>query len=77
MTIIYSRIDALSSTTLPSPVRHALKLSPGDALAYEIGHDDQVVIRRSPVSDEAYLRALAETLDEWNSPEDAAAFDDL
>jgi bifunctional DNA-binding transcriptional regulator/antitoxin component of YhaV-PrlF toxin-antitoxin module len=77
MTVIYSRIDAFSSTTLPSPVRHALNLSPGDALEYEIGPDGRVVIRRSPPSDETYLRALAATLGEWNTPEDAAAFDDL
>ena len=77
MTAAYSRIDAYSSTVLPSPVRRALKLSPGDALEYEIDSDGRVQIRRSPPSDEAHLRALASVLDEWSSPDDAAAFDDL
>lgn len=77
MTAVYSRIDAFSATTLPSPVRQALKLSPGDALEYEIGPDDRVQIRKSPPSDDTHLQALALTLGEWNSPEDAAAFDDL
>ena len=77
MTAVYSRIDGFSSTTLPSPVRHALRLSPGDALEYEIGEDGRVQIRRSPKSDEAHLQALASVLGEWSTPEDAAAFDDL
>ncbi len=77
MTALYSRIDAFSSTTLPSPVRHALNLSPGDALEYEIGSAGDVLIRRSPHSDVGHLQALAATLGEWNTPEDAAAFDDL
>ena len=77
MTAVYSRIDAFSSTTLPSPVRQALNLSPGDALEYEIDPDGRVQIKRSPRSDEAHLQALASVLGEWNSPEDAAAFDDL
>ena len=77
MTAAYSRIDAFSSTTLPSPVRPALKLSPGDALEYEIALDGQVRISKSPPSDEAHLHALASTLGESNSAEDAAAFEDL
>ena len=77
MTAVYSRIDAFSATVLPSPVRRALSLSPGDALEYEIGTDGQVQIRRSPPPDVPHLHALASVLGEWNSPEDAAAFDDL
>ena len=34
-------------------------------------------IRKMPVADDAYLRGLAHTLDEWNSPEDEAAWRDL
>lgn len=77
MTAAYSRIDRDASTTLPSPVRQALGLKPGDSLEYEITQHGPVVIRRSPLSDTPHLKALQETLSEWNTPEDAAAFDDL
>lgn len=76
MTAVHSRITPDSQTVLPSPVRHALGLKPGDMLEYEI-EEGHVVLRRSPPSDDVHLRALQGTLSEWNSPEDAAAFDDL
>lgn len=76
MTAVHSRLTWDSQTTVPSPVRIALGLRPGDALEYEI-ENGRVILRRSPPTDDAHLRALQATLGEWNSPEDAAAFDDL
>lgn len=77
MTAVHSRITPDSQTTLPSPVRHALGLRPGDMLEYAIEADGVVTLRRSPPTDEGHLRALQATLSEWDTPEDAAAFDDL
>jgi antitoxin PrlF len=57
-------------------VRAALALKPGDRVVYEI-EGDAVVIRKLTPLDAVYLGALQSTLSEWNSPEDAEAYDDL
>ena len=46
-----SKVTARSQTTLPSGVRKALGLRPGDQIAYEI-EKDQVVIRKVMAEDE-------------------------
>lgn len=72
----FSRLTAKSQTTVPKSVRHALGVEPGDALEYVIDNGG-VTLRKLPRADEAHLRALQTTLGEWETPEDAAAFDDL
>ncbi len=76
MTAVFGRLTSKSQTTVPKKVREALDLEPGDALVYEI-EDGRVVLRKAPVLDVEYLKALQGTLTEWLSPEDSAAFDDL
>ncbi len=76
MSIASSRITAKSQTTVPSAVRKALSLEPGDRLIYE-ARDGEIVLRKDRPLDVAYLRALQTTLEEWDTPEDAEAFDDL
>ena len=76
MSIASSRITAKSQTTVPSAVRKALSLKPGDRLIYE-ARDGEIVLRKDRPLDVAYLRALQTTLEEWDTPEDAEAFDDL
>jgi AbrB family looped-hinge helix DNA binding protein len=71
-----SRITSKGQTTIPREVRQKLSLRPGDVLVYELDHDEVRVRKQSPI-DVAYLRAVQTTLSEWDSPEDAAAFDDL
>ena len=71
-----SRITSKGQTTIPREVREKLSLRPGDVLVYEI-EDDGVRLRKERPLDVAYLRAVQTTLSEWESPEDAAAFDDL
>ena len=73
---VISRLTSKSKTTVPKPVRDALDLRPGDAIRYEI-EDGEVRIRKVPPADVAYLSALRTTLSEWDSSEDAAAYDDL
>ena len=71
-----STVTSKGQTTLPREVRAALALEPGDRVLYEIeGH--AVVLRKLTPLDSAYLGALQSTLSEWNSPEDAEAYDDL
>jgi antitoxin PrlF len=76
MTAIFSRLTSESQTTVPDAVREALDLQPGDALIYVI-EDGQVRLKKLERDDVDDLRVLQSTLGEWDSLEDAAAFDDL
>ena len=76
MSRAYSKLTSKSQTTVPKAVRQALKLGPGDAIAYEI-RGERVTLRKEALGDAAYLRAVQGTLSEWETPEDAAAYDDL
>jgi AbrB family looped-hinge helix DNA binding protein len=71
-----SRITSKGQTTSPREVRERLSLRPGDVIVYDLD-DDEVRLRKQAPLDMAYLRAAQTTLSEWDSPEDAAAFDDL
>jgi antitoxin PrlF len=71
-----SRLTSEGQTTIPREVRRRLSLQPGDMIVYEL-HDDGIRLRKQMTLDVAYLRAAQTTLSEWDSPEDAAAFDDL
>jgi AbrB family looped-hinge helix DNA binding protein len=71
-----SRITSKGRTTIPRAVRQKLSLRPGDVLVYELDEDEVRVRKQAPL-DVAYLRAVRTMLCEWDSPEDAAAFDDL
>jgi AbrB family looped-hinge helix DNA binding protein len=71
-----SRITSKGQTTIPREVRDKLSLRPGDVLVYEFDRDEMRVRKQAPL-DLAYLRSVQTTLSEWDSPEDAAAFDDL
>ena len=71
-----SRLTSKGQTTIPREVRRRLSLQPGDLIVYELD-DDEVRLRKQMPLDVAYLRAAQTTLSEWDSPEDAAAFDDL
>jgi AbrB family looped-hinge helix DNA binding protein len=76
MGIHFAKITSKAQTTVPKEVREALKVGPGDTLAYRVGPEGVSLIKVEPL-DWEYLRALESTLSEWNTPEDAAAFDDL
>jgi bifunctional DNA-binding transcriptional regulator/antitoxin component of YhaV-PrlF toxin-antitoxin module len=71
-----SRLTSKSQTTIPRAVREKLSLTPGDVIVYQI-EGDTVRIRKQAPIDLSYLRGLQATLSEWDSPDDAAAYDDL
>jgi antitoxin PrlF len=71
-----SRVTSKGQTTIPREVRERLSLRPGDVLVYEFEGEDVRLRRLAPLS-VAYLRAVQTMLSEWESPEDAAAFDKL
>lgn len=72
----HSRLSSKGQVTIPVEVRERLRLEPGDTVVYEIDNG-RAVLRRAEPFDVAYHVALAETLEEWASPEDEKAFSDL
>ncbi len=71
-----SRLSSKGQVTIPVEIRERLHLEPGDSVIYEV-EDDRAVLRRAEPFDIAFHAALAETLEEWASPEDNEAFRDL
>lgn len=76
MNAVFSKLTRKSQTTVPKEVRKVLGAKPGDTLVYRIAKGRVTLARAEPL-DKAYLKSLETTLSEWNSPEDAAAYDDL
>jgi len=71
-----SRLSAKGQITIPAELRKAIGIEPGDLVAYEL-EGKSVKLKRVDPFDAAYHAAIAETLEEWNSPEDEKAFNDL
>ena len=71
-----SRLATNGRTTIPKPVRDALGLRPGDTILYEIGAG-YVVLWNADTYRKGYYDMLNRMFAEWDSPEDAEAFDDL
>lgn len=69
--MITSRLTSKAQTTIPRPVRAALRLNEGDEIQYEI-EQDRVILRkaRREQENEDPFRAF----DEWNSPADNEAY---
>ena len=72
--MITSKLTSKAQTTIPQPVRAALRLREGDELLYEIDQD-RVILRKARRGKEADdpFRAF----DEWNSEADKKAYGDL
>jgi len=71
-----SKLSTKGQVTIPADLRKAIGIEPGDIVAYEL-QGKNVKLQRVEPFDAAYHAALAETLEEWNSPEDEEAFNDL
>lgn len=72
--MITSKITSKSQTTVPQSIRMALRLQPGDEIAYEI-QADRVVITKleiAAVTDDPF-----KTFSEWNGDADRKAYAEL
>ena len=79
MAILTTSISKLTSkyqATIPEPVRNILGVAAGDAIAFDVV-GQQVRVRKARPVDLAFSKALDETLSEWTSQADEAAFRDL
>jgi AbrB family looped-hinge helix DNA binding protein len=72
-----AKITAKGQTTIPQEVRVALNVKPGDLLAWEVGENGVVRVRRVQPMDIDYLRALEGTLSEWGEAADEEAYREL
>ncbi|HZZ34479.1 MAG TPA: type II toxin-antitoxin system PrlF family antitoxin [Caulobacteraceae bacterium] len=70
--MIRSKLTTKAQTTVPQPVREALRLRPGDELAYEIAND-RVILTKATVGMEDPFA----TFEEWNSDADRRAYGKL
>jgi len=71
-----SKLSTKGQVTIPADLRKAIGIEPGDIVAYEL-QGKSVKLKRIEPFDVAYHAAVAETLEECNSPEDEEAFNDL
>jgi antitoxin PrlF len=71
--MITSRLTSKAQTTIPQPVRAALRLAEGDELAYAIEGDRVVLTKvRPPPAEDPFG-----TFGEWDSAADRKAYGDL
>ncbi len=68
-----ARITSKGQMTIPKKVREAAHLDAGDVVMVMV-EDGRVLIRKVVPSGDEYLRAVQDTLGEWNSPEDDEAW---
>ena len=71
-----SKLTSKFQATVPAPVRAALGVKQGDAIAFDI-HDGVVTLHRALPTDIAFAKALEGTLSEWNSEQDERAYRNL
>ncbi len=74
--VLTSTLSSKGQVTIPKVVRERLQARPGDTIVYEVSGDTVTIHRLLPF-DAAFHAALSGTLEEWATPEDDAAFQNL
>ena len=70
------KITSKFQTTIPQEIRSKLNLEVGDSIFFEI-NNGMIILKKMDPENKAYLKALSETVTEWNSQEDEEAYHDL
>ena len=70
--MITSKLTSKAQTTIPLPVRTALRLGPGDELAYTIDGERVILSKAMTVADDPFA-----TFGEWGSDADRVGYADL
>ena len=71
-----SKLSTKGQVTIPATIRKVIGIKPGDLIAYEL-QGNRIKLKMIEPFDAAYHAAVSETLEEWNSPKDEEAFNDL
>ncbi len=71
-----STLTSKGHLTIPSEVRDALGLKPGDKISFELSGHKAIMTKIEPF-DAAYHLVLSNTLSEWSSPEDDEAYNEF
>jgi antitoxin PrlF len=71
-----SKISAKGQTTIPSRIRKCAGLGEGDTVTYEV-REDGLFLRKVEEQADHYLKGISDSMDEWNSPENMEAWNDL
>lgn len=71
--MITSKLTTKARTTIPLPIRHALRLRAGDEISYSI-EGDVVTMRKAPPTT---AEDPFDTFNEWGSDADQKAYRDL
>ena len=72
-----SKLTTKSQATIPAKIREILDLHPGDSVAFEVGEDQRVTLRKALPMDIEFIHSLETTLSEWTTPNDEEAYGDL
>lgn len=72
-----AKVTRKFQTTIPKPVREALRVREGDSVLFELSSDGRVTLRRVEPLDVGFLESLEPSLGEWGSEHDEAAYADL
>jgi antitoxin PrlF len=72
--MIVSKLTSKAQTTIPLPVRAALRLEPGDEIAYEIV-DGRVILTKAAQGTKS--EDPFRTFDEWSTEADEKAYANL
>lgn len=70
------RLSRTGRVTIPRDIRQALRLGPGDMVAFEVRRG-KATLRRVESFDAVYHSTVSKTLGEWSSAEDDRAFRSL
>ncbi len=69
--MLTSKLTSKAQTTIPQPVRRALRVQPGDDLEYRI-QGDEVIVRRARQPEVVDNPSI--TFSEWDSTADREAY---
>ncbi len=75
--VITSKLTTKSQATIPEKIRNILGVQPGDSIAFEVGENSTVLIRKATPIDFEFAKSLEGTLTEWFSINDEEAYRDL
>jgi antitoxin PrlF len=75
--MLATKLTTKGQTTIPSRIRKALRIEPGDTVVFTLEDDGKVSLRRAEKFDAGFLKLASDSFAEWNTPEADDAFRDL